>query len=133
MNRELKLVKGGMNRTETSPLVAAVSQDTDLKGSANGGYRGLCPFHDHTDGSSLVVDSSRDLWFCFGCGHGGNLETYIQMHRREDDDDFVRARFGGWTWHLNWTYRSQMLKQTWQDLYAALRGGPSIVSRRRAS
>ena len=46
-------------------------------------YMGLCPFHnDHQP--SLSVNHEKGLWYCFGCGKGGDAGKFIeewQKHR----------------------------------------------------
>jgi len=36
-----------------------------------------CPFHDDRN-PSLVIDEEKQVWFCHGCGKGGDVITFIQ-------------------------------------------------------
>jgi len=40
-------------------------------------YMGLCPFHDDQK-PSLSVNVEKSLWHCFGCGRGGNYQTFLK-------------------------------------------------------
>ncbi len=42
----------------------------------SGRYWGLCPFHDEKT-PSFSVDSSQNLFYCFGCGKGGSILTFL--------------------------------------------------------
>ncbi len=41
-------------------------------------YRTNCPFPDHSDSTpSFFVNSESGQYYCFGCGRGGNLTTFL--------------------------------------------------------
>ena len=40
---------------------------------------GLCPFHNEKTGS-FTVSASKQMFYCFGCGAGGNVITFIMKH-----------------------------------------------------
>jgi hypothetical protein len=47
-----------------------------------------CPFHKSKSGRSFSVDLVRGLWYCHGCGFGGDQIKFIM---RRDSCDFVSA------------------------------------------
>lgn len=46
------------------------------KGSS---YFGLCPFHNEKS-ASFSVSPGKQMYYCFGCGAGGNVFTFIQSY-----------------------------------------------------
>ncbi len=50
-------------------------------------YEGLCPFHKEKT-PSFHVDPDKGLYYCFGCGAGGDA---IKMHMEMTGDDFPAA------------------------------------------
>lgn len=44
-------------------------------------YVGLCPLHEETR-PSFYVNTRKDVFYCHGCGHGGDLIRFIQLSRR---------------------------------------------------
>lgn len=54
------------------------------KGSA---HFGLCPFHNEKTGS-FSVSASKQMFYCFGCGAGGNVYTFLMKY---ENDTFQEA------------------------------------------
>lgn len=54
------------------------------KGSS---YFGLCPFHSEKS-PSFAVTPSRQMYYCFGCGAGGNVITFLMEY---ENFSFVEA------------------------------------------
>ncbi len=42
-------------------------------------YFGLCPFHNEKTGS-FSVSPNKQMYYCFGCGAGGNVFTFIMQY-----------------------------------------------------
>ncbi len=49
--------------------------------------RGLCPFH-HEKTPSLTVTPARQMFYCFGCGVGGDIFTFLM---RKEGLEFLEA------------------------------------------
>lgn len=71
---------------EATDIVALVGQRTQLKQRGTE-FWGCCPFHNEKT-ASFKVDSSTQLWHCFGCSEGGDVFAY-QM--KIDDMNFPEA------------------------------------------
>ena len=46
------------------------------KGSS---YFGLCPFHNEKS-PSFSVDGNKQMFYCFGCGEGGNVFSFLMKY-----------------------------------------------------
>ena len=56
-----------------------VGEYLTLKGAGGGSLKGLCPFHDEKT-PSFHVTPLRGMWYCFGCGEGGDVISFVQKH-----------------------------------------------------
>ncbi len=56
-------------------LVEIASEYVDLERSGKN-YRALCPFHQE-DTPSFTINPRRQFFYCFGCGVGGDLISFI--------------------------------------------------------
>ncbi len=54
-----------------------VREYVSLKSAGGGSLKGLCPFHDERS-PSFHVTPSRGMWYCFGCGEGGDVLSFVQ-------------------------------------------------------
>lgn len=52
-----------------------------------GNYMGLCPFHNEKT-PSFSVSQSKQMFYCFGCGAGGNVITFLMQY---ENDTFQEA------------------------------------------
>ena len=48
-----------------------------LRNAGGGSMKGLCPFHDEKT-PSFQVTPARGFFYCFGCGEGGDVITFMQ-------------------------------------------------------
>jgi len=72
---------------ERSPVDEVVGEYLQLRSAGGGSVKGLCPFHDEKT-PSFNVTPSRGLWYCHGCGEGGDVIKFVQ---KIDALSFVEA------------------------------------------
>ena len=65
-------------------MLEVVGRYTPLK-KAGANYSGLCPFHEEKT-PSFSVNPVEKLYYCFGCGEGGDLLSFVQ---KKEDLDFT--------------------------------------------
>ena len=68
-------------------MVEVVGQYTDLK-KAGANYSGRCPFHEERT-PSFSVNPAEKLYYCFGCGAGGNLIGFVMAKENMDFPEAV--------------------------------------------
>ncbi|HEY8471515.1 MAG TPA: DNA primase [Natronosporangium sp.] len=61
---------------ERTSIVEIVSERVTLRPGGAQTLKGLCPFHDEKT-PSFTVRADKNLWFCHGCGKGGDAITYV--------------------------------------------------------
>jgi DNA primase len=69
-------------------MLEVVSPYTTIKKSGTT-YLGRCPFHGEKT-PSFSVDPARKLYYCFGCGEGGNVFRFVQEKEGLQFADAVR-------------------------------------------
>ena len=67
-------------------IVDIVSQYVNLK-KKGANYFGLCPFHNEKS-PSFSVSPSKQMYYCFGCGAGGNVISFVMEY---ENYTFVEA------------------------------------------
>ena len=67
-------------------IVEIVGQYTELR-KAGANFSGRCPFHEERT-PSFSVNPTEKLYYCFGCGAGGNLFGFVQA---KENLDFAAA------------------------------------------
>lgn len=55
-----------------------------------GSYMGLCPFHGEKT-PSFSVSRDKQLYYCFGCGAGGNVFTFLEQYDNMSFPEAVQA------------------------------------------
>jgi DNA primase len=58
-------------------IVEVVSVRTTLRRASSARYTGRCPFHEERT-PSFSVDPVDKLYYCFGCGKGGDVVRFVQ-------------------------------------------------------
>ena len=82
------MANGGTGQVDLAPLAEEVRARADIVEiigeyvalrPAGRSYKGLCPFHAERT-PSFTVSPERQLYYCFGCGAGGNVYTFLMKH-----------------------------------------------------
>ncbi|MFG3708804.1 DNA primase [Micromonospora sp. NPDC047670] len=61
---------------ERTSIADVISETVTLKSAGGGNLKGLCPFHDEKS-PSFNVSPARNVWYCFGCGAGGDAIKFL--------------------------------------------------------
>jgi len=73
--------------TGAADMVEVVSGRTQLRRASGSRFTGRCPFHEEKT-PSFSVNPVDKLYYCFGCGKGGDLIAFV---RETENLDFVAA------------------------------------------
>lgn len=65
---------------ERSRIDEIIGEYVHLRNAGGGSLKGLCPFHDEKT-PSFHVTPSRGFYYCFGCGEGGDVITFLQQQQ----------------------------------------------------
>ena len=70
-------------------IVDVISDSVKLqkKGSS---YFGLCPFHNEKS-PSFSVSRQKQMYYCFGCGAGGNVFTFVMEYENFTFQEAVKS------------------------------------------
>jgi DNA primase len=80
---------------DAADIVEIVTQVTPLK-VAGRSHKGLCPFHREKT-PSFQVDRGKGLFYCFGCGEGGDVFKFVMLTERltfSETVELLAGRFG---------------------------------------
>lgn len=69
-------------------IVDFISTYVSLKKKGNS-YFGLCPFHNEKS-PSFSVSRDKQMYYCFGCGAGGNIYTFLMEYENFSFPEAVR-------------------------------------------
>lgn len=61
---------------ERTSISEIISETVTLRSAGGGNLKGLCPFHDEKS-PSFNVSPARNVWYCFGCGAGGDAIKFL--------------------------------------------------------
>ncbi len=74
---------------ESNDIVDLISEFVPLKKRGKN-YTGLCPFHPEKK-PSFSVSPDKQIYYCFGCGQGGNVITFLMSHEKLGFIEAVRT------------------------------------------
>jgi DNA primase len=64
------------------PLLEYLRQQNWIgRPAGRGEYVGLCPLHEESR-PSFYVNTHKDVFYCHGCGQGGDLIRFLQLSHR---------------------------------------------------
>jgi DNA primase len=69
-------------------IVEVIGQVVPLR-RAGSRHVGICPFH-HEKTPSFFVDSSNQMFHCFGCGTGGDVLSFVMKHQNFTFGDAIQ-------------------------------------------
>lgn len=69
-------------------IVEMISEYVSLK-KAGHNFKGLCPFHAEKT-PSFVVNPSKQIYRCFGCGNGGDIFTFVMQQENIEFKEALR-------------------------------------------
>ena len=61
---------------ERTAIADVISERVTLRSAGGGNLKGLCPFHDEKT-PSFTVAPARNVYFCHGCGAGGDAIKFV--------------------------------------------------------
>jgi DNA primase len=70
-------------------IVQVVQERVPLRKSGGAAWKGLCPFHGEKT-PSFNVNGDKGFFHCFGCGVGGDVIKFVEMHDKVSFPDAVR-------------------------------------------
>src|SRR3989442_12950797 len=76
-------------------IVQVVQEYVPLK-RAGTTFKGLCPFHSEKT-PSFHVNPEKGFFYCYGCGVGGDVFKFLELHEKTGFQDAVKLlgqRFG---------------------------------------
>lgn len=78
-----------IERVRTASDIVAVAGEYVRLTRAGRSYKGLCPFH-HEKTPSFTVSPEKQVFYCFGCGAGGNVFHLVMRLEKLDFPEAVR-------------------------------------------
>ncbi|MBI4160929.1 MAG: DNA primase [Acidobacteria bacterium] len=74
---------------EAADLAGLVSDYVTLRTAGAARFKALCPFHPEKT-PSFYVDGEKQLFYCFGCGVGGDAIRFVMLQERMEFLEAVR-------------------------------------------
>ena len=99
-------------------IVDIVSQYVNLK-KKGANYFGLCPFHNEKS-PSFSVSPSKQMYYCFGCGAGGNVISFVMEYENYTFVEAVkmladRADCAGRRWNIREAQAGKLKIRSWRS------------------
>jgi DNA primase len=73
---------------EKADIGEVIGQHVQLRNAGGGNLKGICPFHDEKS-PSFNVTPARGMYYCFGCGAGGDVIKFVQEVEHVDFTEAV--------------------------------------------
>ena len=71
-----------------SDIVSVIGEVVSLR-KTGATFKGLCPFHEEKT-PSFNVNGEKGFFKCFGCGAGGDVFTFVELHEKLGFPEVVR-------------------------------------------
>ena len=75
-------------------IVDVISSYVSLKKKGSSHF-GLCPFHNEKS-PSFSVSRDKQMYYCFGCGAGGNVFTFLMEYENMTFPEAMQALADAW-------------------------------------
>ena len=111
-------------------IVVVIQDYVSLK-KTGANYKGLCPFHGEKT-PSFHVNRDKGFFHCFGCGVGGDVIKFLELHEKVGFPDAVKQlaqRFGMTLPELEADRRAAGERGRARDAAEGARGGGRVVPR----
>jgi DNA primase len=74
---------------DANDVVDLISEYVPLKKRGKN-FLGLCPFHSEKQ-PSFTVTPDKQIFYCFGCGEGGNVISFLMKHEKLSFPEAVKV------------------------------------------
>jgi DNA primase catalytic core len=85
---------------ERTDLVKLVSQYLTLKKAGHDSLVGVCPFHTEKT-PSFSVSPSKQVYYCFGCGAGGDAVRFLREVEHLDFRETIERLAKDYAWGMD--------------------------------
>lgn len=89
-----KVSQSDIDRAKSN-IVAAIRQHLPIKKNGKN-WSACCPFHKE-DSPSFTVNEEKQMFYCFGCGAGGDAVDFVMQHTGASFREAVESINGGLT------------------------------------
>ena len=106
---------------DQSTIIEIISARVPLK-KKGANYMACCPFHSEKT-PSFSVNESKQLYYCFGCGAGGNVVRFLRDYDHLEFSEAIEVlaeHLGLQVPHIGKSYANQPNRRVRADIYALL-------------